>query len=358
MYSRKAKEILEQYGWYEGRKIDISEHLTIFASLGIELFDKAKEFIQEFDGLKIPSRSWDFDENNRNHFHYFDVLYEIKGMYDILLEKKGETKKNLMTHRWCQEKVFPVGGLSGWGVGLYITESGKMVSDRFIYGNTIEESVENLVLHKSLGSITPPPPKDPVKDALRRERTKEVYVSYITKLSLDKENGIVSWHYESNVIKIGEVKNCTWRCVYSKLYVMITTKENEIKKRTLYDAKANFVFAYTLDENKIFTSETDYYIVNNLEFVAYDRWNSKLVVLTGNTPAEHKLYVYDLNGNMLAQVQPPEGLFISSAQIDTVGYILINCQPISQLSENTKENEVGYDVNYDNYALVKNIMFD
>ncbi|MEE0265884.1 MAG: SUKH-3 domain-containing protein [Acutalibacteraceae bacterium] len=169
-FDTPVTSVLKKAGWYEGRKIDMSEHLKIFESLGIDVFDKAKEFIQEFDGLKIPATDFRFDENNKNHFHYFDVMHDIKGMYDILIEKKEDCEKILMNRNFCNERVFPVGGLHGWDLGLYITESGKLINDVRVYSNTIEEGVKNLVLHKSVGSIADLLPITPVKSTVQNEK--------------------------------------------------------------------------------------------------------------------------------------------------------------------------------------------
>lgn len=159
----------------------MSEHLKIFESLGIDVFEKAKEFIQEFDGLKIPATDFRFDENNKNHFHYFDAMHDIKGMYDILIEKKEDCEKILMRRNFCNERVLPVGGLYGWGLGLYITESGKLINDVKVYGNTIEEGVKNLVLHKSVGKIADSLPITPVKSTVENEKTDEKVVYLLKK---------------------------------------------------------------------------------------------------------------------------------------------------------------------------------
>ena len=135
MYSKQAKEVLKKYGWYEGRKIDTTKQLAMLEEFGFEVFDKVKEFISEFDGLQLPAKNFanDFDKNNTNNFHYFDISHYIKCMYDLPVDKWEGYKKSLTTHIKSTEKVFPIGGLNGWYLTLYITESGKIIDVRIIY---------------------------------------------------------------------------------------------------------------------------------------------------------------------------------------------------------------------------------
>ena len=349
MYSKQAKEVLEKYGWYEGRKIDISEQLEMLEKAGFEIFDKVKEFIVEFDGLRLPAeyRNKNFDEKNPNNWHNFDVLHYIRGIFSLPAEKWGGYKESITTHIKCTEKVFPIGGLDGWYMTLYITESGKIIDDLTIYGNSIEEGIENLATHKHVGFI-PDKPVDPVRKALWREFVAEREQRYINILTYGK-TGKVSWKFESEVYSV-DVTNCVRECTYSKKYILLTFKEDAVKKRVLFDAKANFVLAYTLDENKIFTSEKDYYIVDDLHFVAYDRWQNKVVVLADN----NKLYVYDLKGKLISEVVCPRNLSVASAKIDEVGYIRIKCKPINSVND---EDVLTYIIDYNSYELVKDPLF-
>lgn len=167
MYSKQAKEVLEKYGWYEGRKIDISEQLEMLEKAGFEIFDKVKEFIVEFDGLRLPAeyRNKNFDEKNPNNWHNFDVLHYIRGIFSLPAKDWSGYRKAVTSHHKCTEKVFPIGGLHGWYLTLYITESGKIIDDRIIYGNSIEESIENLATHKYVGFI-PDKPQELVRTNL------------------------------------------------------------------------------------------------------------------------------------------------------------------------------------------------
>lgn len=98
MYDKKVKEMLEKAGWYEGRKINISEKVTKLEECGIKVFDKAKEFFQEFDGLNLPQY------NHEDRYHEFDITFTIElvlkqpkeerngiGIYAMMIFQKKET---------------------------------------------------------------------------------------------------------------------------------------------------------------------------------------------------------------------------------------------------------------------------
>ena len=53
MLIEKAKQQLGKAGWYEGRKIDISEQVEFLEGLGYEVFDAAKKFMEEYGELDI-----------------------------------------------------------------------------------------------------------------------------------------------------------------------------------------------------------------------------------------------------------------------------------------------------------------
>ncbi|PEA81595.1 hypothetical protein COL60_24935, partial [Bacillus pseudomycoides] len=51
--SNKTIEELKKAGWYEGRKIDISENVKFLEERGFEVFESAKKFMEEFGELRI-----------------------------------------------------------------------------------------------------------------------------------------------------------------------------------------------------------------------------------------------------------------------------------------------------------------
>lgn len=56
MLNEVAKQQLKKAGWYEGRKIDITEQVKFLESLGYEVFDAAKKFMEEYGELDIRDR--------------------------------------------------------------------------------------------------------------------------------------------------------------------------------------------------------------------------------------------------------------------------------------------------------------
>lgn len=57
MLNEVAKQQLEKAGWYEGRKIDITEQVKFLENLGYEVFDAAKKFMEEYGELDINDKS-------------------------------------------------------------------------------------------------------------------------------------------------------------------------------------------------------------------------------------------------------------------------------------------------------------
>ncbi|WP_180230678.1 SUKH-3 domain-containing protein, partial [Bacillus pseudomycoides] len=51
--SNKTIEGLKKAGWYEGRKIDISENVKFLEERGFEVFESAKKIMEEFGELRI-----------------------------------------------------------------------------------------------------------------------------------------------------------------------------------------------------------------------------------------------------------------------------------------------------------------
>ena len=53
MFEANVKEILVRAGWFENRKIDITDYVKILESAGYEVFDAARKFLEEFGELNI-----------------------------------------------------------------------------------------------------------------------------------------------------------------------------------------------------------------------------------------------------------------------------------------------------------------
>lgn len=53
-----AKKQLRKAGWYEGRKVDLTEYEEGFSNQGCEFFSAAKKFLEEFGDLDIQDKYW------------------------------------------------------------------------------------------------------------------------------------------------------------------------------------------------------------------------------------------------------------------------------------------------------------
>lgn len=51
--NEKSRKILEDTGWYEGRKIGIEEIVKIYKYNGKKVFPKAKEFLEQFGDIEV-----------------------------------------------------------------------------------------------------------------------------------------------------------------------------------------------------------------------------------------------------------------------------------------------------------------
>lgn len=91
MLEGKVKKILIRSGWYEGRKIDITNQVKILEEAGYEVFDAARKFIEEFGELDIVPKyidsfgDEDYEEHStsyeelKNHYKYDKDYYEKVG---------------------------------------------------------------------------------------------------------------------------------------------------------------------------------------------------------------------------------------------------------------------------------------
>ena len=118
--NEKSKEILKKEGWYEGRKIDITEMLKYYnnenmdeiyrKNFKLEVFPKAKEFLEEFGDIIIKGK--------KHPYHIFDLGRFFKGKYS---PKYAEEISILLN-----QKTLVIGMCSGGMNIIYIVESGEI----------------------------------------------------------------------------------------------------------------------------------------------------------------------------------------------------------------------------------------
>lgn len=149
--------VLSKAGWYEGRKIDISEKVKRLEALGYEVFDQAKLFLQEFDNLRLPHippyypERYDYKGEREYIYNNFNVSWFIKVLENESPEDREWIFENQFTAPESKEKTIPIGDLSDGHMFLFITESGRIVTDITIKGNTIEEGVSNVIKNSGIG---------------------------------------------------------------------------------------------------------------------------------------------------------------------------------------------------------------
>ena len=73
--------------------------------------------------------------------------------------------------------------------------------------------------------------------------------------------------------------------------------------------------------------------VPNLNFLAYDKHSDKLVIMSGKDIGQNKILIYDLNGNLIKKILPPENGYFYDTKIDSIGYITVKCN---------KNNDIVY----------------
>ncbi|AQR94249.1 SUKH-3 domain-containing protein [Clostridium saccharoperbutylacetonicum] len=130
MLFEETKKILEEAGWYEGRKIDISEHIKFLEDMGYEVFDALKKWLEEFGDLKIVLEDEPFDDDDDDYtVEYSTCIREIIQRY----------KENINQDEEAEEKTIPVAEIANNGILAYIAESGKF----YTYEGLLNSNTDN-----------------------------------------------------------------------------------------------------------------------------------------------------------------------------------------------------------------------
>lgn len=126
----ETKKILEEAGWYEGRKIDISEHIKFLEDRGYEVFDALKKWLEEFGDLKIVLKDEPFDDEDDDYTtEYSTCIREIIGGYE----------RNMNQDEKAEEKTIPVAEIANNEILAYISESGKF----YTYEGLLNSNTDN-----------------------------------------------------------------------------------------------------------------------------------------------------------------------------------------------------------------------
>lgn len=134
----KVKELLLKAGWTENRKIDISHYLDILDENKYEVFEYARNFLEEYAGLIIK-----FEHPRRNNTYLDLNLNPINAMRAIYREVPKGYEKH------CNETFVIIGEIESMDMTWYISSSGKFYGgydDSLIFlGGNFFEAFNNII---------------------------------------------------------------------------------------------------------------------------------------------------------------------------------------------------------------------
>ncbi|MEH6848914.1 MULTISPECIES: SUKH-3 domain-containing protein [Bacillus] len=136
--SNKTIEELKKAGWYEGRKIDISENVKFLEERGFEVFESAKTFMEEFGELRINVKKIRSDGSKKICKHT-TCIKEVIGVLNSSFFGLED---------YIDEKVIPIGSLYNFEINLYISESGRIFEAIGWAGDNALEALDNIILEK------------------------------------------------------------------------------------------------------------------------------------------------------------------------------------------------------------------
>jgi hypothetical protein len=99
-FSRAVEQVLASAGWRPGRSVEIALAVAHLEALGVDVFDSARDFIQEFHGLRVTS-----------HFtkHGHEVSTRVRfDVFDSLLIGENELQ---FLQEFAKANVCPIGTL-------------------------------------------------------------------------------------------------------------------------------------------------------------------------------------------------------------------------------------------------------
>ncbi|MEE1124669.1 MAG: SUKH-3 domain-containing protein [Acutalibacteraceae bacterium] len=160
-FPKEVLEMLMRAGWYEGRKIDVTEQLKRYENCGFEIFDALPKFLEEFDKLyfckyrtfneykkEMLKNDYSSYSPTRDYFDAEKAMYIDKEEYDTPEKIKAiiNNRKYTRIAKELKERFVPIGQAY---IDLYLTESGKIYMDVGPFtrlGVTIEEGITHLIL--------------------------------------------------------------------------------------------------------------------------------------------------------------------------------------------------------------------
>lgn len=134
MLNEIAEQQLRKAGWYPGRKVDISDQIEFWESLGYETFDAAVKFMEEYGKLHITDKYVSTFSNELREKHHTTYVTEILEFYN---EYTDEDKYEFNFFGRVKEKFLPVVKFDD-EVTYFIFESGGIYCDVGLIAETPE----------------------------------------------------------------------------------------------------------------------------------------------------------------------------------------------------------------------------
>lgn len=124
MLNQIAEQQLRKAGWYPDRKVDISDQIEFWESLGYQTFDAAVKFMEEYGKLHITDKYIFTLMNSYHEERHTTYVTEILEFYNECDERE-KFEFNLCGK--AKEKILPVVKIESM-VEFFIGESGVIYS--------------------------------------------------------------------------------------------------------------------------------------------------------------------------------------------------------------------------------------
>ncbi len=134
MLNEIAEQQLRKAGWYPGRKVDISDQIDFWESLGYQTFDAAVKFMEEYGKLRITDKYIFTVMNCFNQTNHTTFVTDILEFYNEYTEQE-KFEFNLFGN--VNEKILPVLKIEEMVV-YFIGESGSFYRDEGLIAENSE----------------------------------------------------------------------------------------------------------------------------------------------------------------------------------------------------------------------------
>ena len=125
MLNEIAEQQLRKAGWYPGRKVDVSDQINFWESLGYQTFDAAVKLMEEYGKLRITDKYVFTVMNCINQTNHTTFVTDILEFYNEYTE---QDKYEFNLFGCVKEKILPVIKIEDMVV-YFIGESGVFYGD-------------------------------------------------------------------------------------------------------------------------------------------------------------------------------------------------------------------------------------